>query len=48
MLYLTYLVWEKGNITKLKRVGKHQFVTKQSLKKEREDFNKREKVNQER
>ena len=33
ILYLSYIVWGKGNITKLKKVRKNQFTTKQNLKK---------------
>ena len=38
----------KGNIIKLKRVGKHQFFTKQNLKKKEKISAKEKKVNQER
>ena len=38
----------KGNITKFKRVGKHQFVKKQNLKKKEKIPTKEKKVNQER
>ena len=38
----------KGNITKLKRVEKHQFVTKQNLIKKEKIPAKEKKVNQER
>ena len=48
ILYLSYLVWGKGNITKLKRVRKNQFATKQNLKKQEKISSKKKKVNQER
>ena len=48
ILYLSYLECEKGNITKLKRVRKNQFVTKHNLKRKEKISAKVKKVNQER
>ena len=42
ILYLSYLVWGKINITKFKRVRKEQFATKEKIS------SKKKKVNQER
>ena len=48
ILYLSYIVWGKGNITKLKRVRKNKFATKQNLKKKEKISAKEKKVNQDR